>query len=136
MINQDNFDFSFSGLKTAVLNIIKNQKITNSLISNQLAFEIQESITDVLVAKTLKAAKYYKVKSILVGGGVAANSRLREKFMSVVSSRQSVVKFFIPDKKFCTDNAATIASAAFFNYNPIPWQKIKTDPGLTFGDQW
>jgi tRNA A37 threonylcarbamoyltransferase TsaD len=106
MLNQDNFDFSFSGLKTAVLNIVnesiysssasvaeKQQKVEKSqvldspaksgvarTIRTKLAFELQEAITDVLVFKTLKAAKKYQVKSILVGGGVAANSRLREKF--------------------------------------------------------
>jgi len=121
MINDDNFDFSFSGLKTAVLNIVKNTKLTNSLITNQLAYEIQEAITDVLIKKTLKAAEKYKVKSILVGGGVAANQRLREKFNEIAG---------FPPLELCTDNGSIIASAAYFNYHPIHWQKIKADPGL------
>lgn len=138
MINQNNFDFSFSGLKTAVLNIVKNKP--NSLISqltNQLAYEFQEAITDVLVAKTLKATKKYQVNSILVGGGVAANVRLREKLKLKAKSPpvgqaglKLSAKIFIPDKNFCTDNAAPVASFAYFNYKPIPWQKIKADPGL------
>jgi len=154
MINDDSFDFSFSGLKTAVLNRIKNTKLTNPLITNQLAFEIQEAIADVLVKKTLKAAEKFNVKSILIGGGVAANDRLREKlkldtrcpsFGSGNSTRliqpcskpdpsagrqMPDARLFVPDKKFCTDNAAMIASAAYFNYHPVPWQKIKADPGL------
>ncbi len=131
MINDDSFDFSFSGLKTAVLNRIKNTKLTNPLITNQLAFEIQEAIADVLVKKTLKAAEKYKVKSILVGGGVAANSRLREKFNATMKQcNNETIKLFISEKKFCTDNGSVIASTAYFNYKPIPWQKIKADPGL------
>ena len=134
MINQENFDFSFSGIKTAVLNILKNYQLS-AINYQQLSYEIQESITDVLVDKTIKAAQKHRVKSILIGGGVAANDRLREKLKSVVSCQLSVVKLFIPDKKFCTDNAAGIASAAYFNYHPIPWQKIKADPGLEITDK-
>ena len=134
MLNQDNFDFSFSGIKTAVLNLLKTQS-TNSLIANQLAYEIQDAITDVLVKKTLKAAEKYKVKSILIGGGVAANSRLREKFKLLVTGSQFPVNLFFPKKRFCTDNAASIASTAYFNYHPIPWQNIKADPGLEITDK-
>ena len=135
MINDDNLDFSFSGLKTAVLNKIKTMKQLSNETIKQLSYEIQEAITDVLVKKTLKAAEKYKVKSILVGGGVAANSRLREKFESIVNSQLSKVKLFIPNKKFCTDNAAVIASNAFFNFKPIPWRKIKANPGLEIIDK-
>jgi N6-L-threonylcarbamoyladenine synthase len=127
MVTQDNLDFSFSGIKTAVLNLTKKQQLTTKNL-NLMAFEIQEAITDVLVAKTFKAAEKYQVKSILIGGGVAANSRLREKFTTY--DQKLTTKLFIPDKKFCTDNAASIASTAFFNYHPIPWQKIKADPEL------
>jgi len=120
MLNQDNFDFSFSGLKTAVLRATKANK-------PYLAWEIQEAITDVLVAKTLKASKKYQAKSILVGGGVAANSRLREKFAKSAN-------VFIPDPKLCTDNGAVIATAAYFNKKFTPWQKIKPNPGLEITD--
>jgi N6-L-threonylcarbamoyladenine synthase len=126
MLDQDNFDFSFSGLKTAVLNLVKTKKQT----TNQLAFEIQEAICDVLVAKTLKAAQKYQVNSILIGGGVAANQRLRDKFYLKANSLKLVAKIFIPNKNLCTDNAACIAAAAYFNYRPVPWQKIKADSGL------
>lgn len=116
MINQKNYDFSFSGLKTAVMNLSRTQNLEPS----HLAFELQEAITDVLVKKTLKAAEEFKVKNILLAGGVAANKRLREKLPSALA----------PDFKFCTDNAAYIASAAYFNFNPVSWEKISADSGL------
>lgn len=129
MINENNFDFSFSGLKTAVLYRLKKEKPIN----HSWAAEIQEAITDILVEKTLRAAKKFKVKSILIGGGVAANQRLRKKFQSSILDLGPSIKLFIPDKKLCTDNAAVIASAAFFNYQPVPWSKIKPNPSLEIG---
>lgn len=129
MINQDNFDFSFSGLKTAVLNICRGG-VSPSI--PQLAHEIQEAITDVLVAKTIHAAKKFKVKSILIGGGVAANKRLQEKFRSVAGAAPcGRPQLFVPQARLCTDNAAYIATCAYFNYKPVPWKQIKPDPGLT-----
>lgn len=113
MINEKGFDFSFSGLKTAVA----NRRQENP---QHLAFELQEAITDVLVAKTLLAAEKFKPKSILLAGGVAANRRLRTKFPQP--------RF--PAVNLCTDNATYIASAAFFNYHPISISKIDADPGL------
>lgn len=121
LIDQDNYDFSFSGLKTAVLREVASNKERPSA---KLAAEIQEAIVDVLVAKTLRATKEYRPKSLLLGGGVAANSRLREKI-------ESAPGLFIPRPKFCTDNAAVIASCAFYNYGPVPWQKISANPELT-----
>ncbi len=113
MINEKSFDFSFSGLKTAVL-YRKNED------PNGMAFELQEAITDVLVKKTLLAAEKFKVKNILLAGGVAANKRLREKLPQAIC----------PPINLCTDNAAYIASAAFFNYEPVSWKQIQADPGL------
>ena len=134
MINEDNFDFSFSGLKTAVIrevnNLKNNQQFSHEAIQ-QLSFEIQEAITDVLVEKTIRAAQKYKVKSILLSGGVAANQRLREKFSLALSSQNFTGSFFVPQPKLCTDNAAFIASGAFFHYQPTPWSAIKVNPDLT-----
>lgn len=135
MIDDDNFDFSFSGLKTSVVNLVKKQKVIDV---PALAYEIQEAITDVLVAKTLRAAQKYQVKSILLAGGVAANKRLREKFISqllqsnklCLSILHSPFQFWCPPPKLCTDNAAYIAACAYSNYQPVPWEKIKVNPGL------
>jgi len=132
MMREDNLDFSFSGLKAAVMREINKLKSMNKWTNKtvmQFAFEIQEAITDVLVEKTLRAAKQYKVKSILLGGGVAANSRLHEKF-SVLSSQFSVA-LHVPPAQLCTDNAAYIASFAYFNYKPIHWSQIQAQPSLS-----
>lgn len=115
MVHDNNFNFSFSGLKTAVL----YRKGENP---SYLAWELQEAVTDVLVKKTLAAAEKYHPKSILLAGGVAANKRLREKLPQAT----------FPPINLCTDNAVYIASAAFFNYKPVPLEKINADPSLDF----
>jgi len=133
MINENNFDFSFSGLKTAVLkevNELKNKKQFNQKTIFQLALGAQESITDVLVEKTLRAAKKYQVKSILLAGGVVANPRLREKFKQSVISCQLSINLFTPPPSLCTDNATFVAACADFNYHPVPWQKLQANPSL------
>ena len=131
MIDQKNFEFSFSGLKTAVLkeaSQLKTMKQFSHLAIQELAYEIQEAITDVLVEKTLRAAQKYKVKSILLAGGVAANDLLRKKLLA--NNYQPSAKFFVPPKNLCTDNAAIVASCAYFNYKPVSWQKIQANPSL------
>lgn len=140
MISEENFDFSFSGLKTAVINEVKKLKNNlprrqagqqySNLAIYQLSHEIQEAIADVLVTKTIHAAEKYKVKSVLLSGGVAANLRLREKFSCGAGSR-SAGQLLIPSPHLCTDNAAMVASCAYFNNKPMLWQKITTQPGLT-----
>ena len=117
MINSKDFDFSFSGLKTVVANSPRDNP-------NYLAYELQEAITDVLVTKTRRAAEKYQVKNILLAGGVAANKRLREK----------IPEALCPPIELCTDNAAYIASAAFFNYKEVPWHKVNADPSLQTAD--
>ncbi len=132
MINSKDLNFSFSGLKTAVLrevNRLKSLKKLNDETIQQLAYEIQESITDVLVKKTLNAAKQYKVKSILLGGGVAANKRLTEKFKFQISNFK--FQIFIPPPALCTDNAAYIGSFAYFHNHPVPWKDLSAQPDLT-----
>jgi len=123
MIHEDNFDFSFSGLKTAVLNEVKKQKKPNLPF---LAYEIQEAITDVLVAKTKKAAEKYQIKSILLAGGVTASPRLREKITKALLGYD----LFIPQPQLCTDNATFVAACAYFNFHPIPFSKIQADSSL------
>ena len=135
MINDKNYDFSFSGLKTAVLRqglrLSSAERPQDKLSKEKramLSYEIQEAITDVLVAKTIRAAREFQVKSILLSGGVAANSRLREKFK--LSIRHTPFAIYQPPPRLCTDNATYIAACAYFNPKSIPWQKVKVDPGL------
>lgn len=130
MINEDNFDFSFSGLKTAVLRTVNENKFGKE----QLAAEVQEAILDVLVKKTLDAVKKFKPKSLLLAGGVSANARLREKFESEIESRKLDVEFRVPNPKLCTDNAVYIAAYAFFNNKPASLNKISANAELTIVD--
>jgi len=134
MISKDNLTFSFSGLKTAVMreiNRLKLLKQLNNRTIQQIAYEIQESITDVLVEKTLTAVKKYKVKSVLLGGGVAANKRLTDKFRLKIENFKLKINLHIPPSSLCTDNAAYIGSFAYFHNKPVPWQKIQAQPDLT-----
>jgi N6-L-threonylcarbamoyladenine synthase len=119
MLKDQNYDFSFSGLKTAVLYNHKNQpeKVKRSLeYIQEMCFEIQQSIIDVLIKKTIKAAKDFKVKTIILGGGVAANTELRKQFGERIKKETPNIKFYLPALQFCTDNAAMIGVAAYFNY--------------------
>lgn len=120
------FDFSFSGLKTAVVNLVSNKALTDEEVS-KFAAEIQEAIVDSLLIKTLKATEKYQVKDLLLGGGVAANTRLVEKAKEKFSG-----KVHAPAPKLCIDNGAMISSAAFFNYKPVSWEEISADSGLFF----
>lgn len=116
MIDQKNYDFSFSGLKTAVLYTIKNneQRTANSKFVREVCAEAQQAIIDVLINKTLRAAKEYKAKTIVLAGGVAANKELRKQLAMNIEQRTMNSKFLIPDLKLCTDNAAMIAMTGYF----------------------
>jgi N6-L-threonylcarbamoyladenine synthase len=135
MIHQKNYDFSFSGLKTAVLYDFQSRTEEERRAKKYLqtmAFEIQQAIIDVLIYKTIRAAKDYKVKSIILGGGVAANDELRRQFILHLKSKILNLNFFVPPKKFSTDNAAMIALTAIFHRKKATknWQKIKADANL------
>lgn len=129
MMAEHNFDWSFSGLKTAVLRTVEDNKKRYS--RERLAAEVQEAIVDVLVEKTLNAVKKFKPKSLLLAGGVSANLRLREKFKSEIKFRNLKVDFRFPVPNLCTDNAAYIASCAFFNHSPQPWKNLSVNPDLS-----
>ena len=128
MLTDKNLEFSFSGLKTAFLNEFKKRSGQN--IQKELAYELQEAVTDVLTEKTARAVLKYQPKSLLVAGGVSANKKLREKLTSMVQSRYPNLTTFIPPIGLCTDNATYIASAAFFNRKVVAWEKVDADPGL------
>ena len=138
MIDQKNYDFSFSGLKTAVLYLTKNlgpKKIKNPKIKANICTEVQQSIIDVLISKTIKAAKEYKAKSIILGGGVAANEELRKQFNLQLTTYNPQLIFLVPAKKFCTDNAAMIGVAGYFGFlkgKQKPPEKIKAEANLAF----
>jgi len=113
MMDDATCDFSFSGLKTAFLTYAKKHSIDDSTINHVLA-SFQEAICDVLVFKTFKAARRSNVKRIVVGGGVAANGRLRQVFME--RAGREGFEVMISSPQFCTDNGAMIASLASFYF--------------------
>lgn len=118
LMTSGDFDFSFSGLKTAVLKVAKSSKS-----KAEIASSFQKAVVDVLVHKTLLSAKKFKAKSIVLAGGVAANQALRKQLREM-----SKIPVFIPPINLCTDNGAFIASYAFFNFNSRPWNKVKAEP--------
>ena len=110
MLSDDSFDFSFSGLKTAVLYYLKG--IGGTLTDDTLcsiAASFQDAVVEILVEKTLRAASWSGVKSVMLAGGVASNTRLRQKLRERASEENLSV--FIPSPILCTDNAAMIAAA-------------------------
>ncbi|OGY25541.1 MAG: tRNA (adenosine(37)-N6)-threonylcarbamoyltransferase complex transferase subunit TsaD [Candidatus Woykebacteria bacterium RBG_16_43_9] len=124
------YDFSFSGLKTATVNLVNQlseSKPLNATTKYDLAASVQEAIVDVLVEKTIRATKEYNVNNIVLGGGVAANKHLRAKMTSEYGGG---VCFSSP--KFAIDNGAMIASAAYFNFKPVKWDKVKADGAILF----
>ena len=111
-LNDESYNFSFSGLKSAVINLTHNAKQRKEeIIPEDLACSFQEVALDVLVGKTIKAAKDYNVKEIIVAGGVSANKGLRKKL-----TEESPIKVLFPPMSYCTDNAAMIASAGRVMY--------------------
>jgi len=140
MINSKDYDFSFSGLKTAVLYDFKKRPASVKTTAGkprkeyirEMAKEIQQAIIDVLIKKTIKAAKDYRAKSIILGGGVAANKELRKQFNYKLRTINYKLNFLVPPRKFCTDNAVMIGIAGYFNRGKASknWKKIKVDANL------
>ena len=111
MIDSRDFDFSFSGLKTAVLYLVKKLPELTPGIKAQICREFQQAVVDVLIAKTLKAAQKYKPKTIILGGGVAANQELRKQIKKELSKKFPKTPLCLPEIRFTGDNAAMIAAA-------------------------
>ena len=113
MFHDDNYDFSFSGLKTAVINFVRTHKeeIGRSVTVQDIAASFQEAVVDVLVGKTLRAAEDTETEDVWLAGGVAANKPLREKMKSECERRG--LRFFTPAFILCTDNAGMIARAGY-----------------------
>ncbi len=113
MIDSNDFNFSFSGLKSHVINLNHNMKQRKEEINvENFCASFQDAVTDVLVAKTIKAKEQYKVKQIVVAGGVAANSGLRKKMKENITD----IPVLFPNMKYCTDNAAMISIAGYHKF--------------------
>jgi N6-L-threonylcarbamoyladenine synthase len=123
-LGKSSFDFSFSGLKTSFKNFLSSKSdgfIKDNL--NDIAASFQEAIVDVLLLKAFHAVKDYSVKNLVVSGGVAANSRLRERFFKM--GEEKGVNVYIPSKILCTDNAAMIGIAGYFELIDSNFQDLR-----------
>ena len=135
---QDTLDFSFSGIKTALLHIAQDRGlypypkdgVDQERLVCELAAAFQESVVDVISAKLVDMAAKYKVKGLVLGGGVTANSRLREEAV-----KRSPMPVIIPPPVLCTDNGAMIAACAYFQYQQGDQYglELDIDPSLSLG---
>ena len=135
---KDTLDFSFSGIKTALLHMAQDRGIYPSpedradqeRLVRELASAFQESVVDVISAKTVEMAAKYKVKGLVLGGGVTANARLREEIV-----KRSPLPVIIPPPILCTDNGAMIAACGYFQYQrgEETSMDIDVNPGLPLG---
>ena len=129
---KDNFNFSFSGLKTSVLNWVEKQSPTFLLTNlNDIVASIQMSIVDILVKKTSEAAIKFNMNKIIVAGGVSANSCLRSEMQKKCSSLS--IDVFFPKMQFCMDNAAMIGAAAIEKYKRKEFADLKLNAFSTKG---
>jgi len=115
MLNSGDFNFSFSGLKTAVLYTLKKIPPLTDRIKKEIAHEFQEAVADVLTEKTIRASKYYKVKTILVGGGVSANTRLNEVLTERLGEKMPDTTLYFAPRELTGDNALMIAVAGYMH---------------------
>ncbi|MCT4597336.1 MAG: tRNA (adenosine(37)-N6)-threonylcarbamoyltransferase complex transferase subunit TsaD [Vallitalea sp.] len=114
-LEDDSYDFSFSGVKSAVLNYINKCKMKEEKINKaNIAASFQSAVVDVIVDKTIKAAKKLGLNKVALAGGVAANSRLREEMKKACEKEQ--ISIYYPSIVYCTDNAAMIGVAAYYEY--------------------
>ena len=135
-LEEDSYDFSFSGLKSAVLNYVNKQKMMGGeIVPEDIAASFQQSVVEVLVGKTIKAAKANGVKKIALAGGVASNSTLRAKMQEACEKNGFTLS--IPSPILCTDNAAMIGCAAYYEYmaGVRDGLDLNANPSLRLGDR-
>ncbi len=114
-LDDDSYNFSFSGLKSAVINLVHNEKQRGREINQKdMASSFQNRVVEILTKKTLRALKEYDVHNLIVAGGVAANKGLRERLAKECSAND--IHLTVPEIKYCTDNAAMIGAAGYFAY--------------------
>lgn len=142
LLNKNNFDFSFSGLKTAVLYETKKHPdlLKNKEYIATACHEFQQAVIDVLVSKTIRAAEKYKPKTIMLAGGVSANKELREQMGFAIKKFLPNTRYQMPDINLSGDNAAMIAAAAYYRWQKMSgikkkcplenWKKITADANL------
>jgi N6-L-threonylcarbamoyladenine synthase len=135
MIEKPGYEFSFSGLKTALLYQLQKDKDWQNRV-DEYCYEFERAVVEVLVHKTIKAAQKFGVSTVMLAGGVAANSTLREVLNEKVKTKLAKASLLIPDLKYTTDNAAMVATNGYFRFKngfSTSYQQVKADPNLTFG---
>lgn len=136
MLRSKNYDFSFSGLKTAVLYLLRGhpELLKSRRGKAAVAKEFQNAVVDVLVAKTIRAARQYRVKTVMIGGGVSANEKLRAELGEALRRSCPGTSYLAPSLSLTGDNALMIALAGYFNRNKKSAQKnIRADPAMRLG---
>ena len=114
-LDDNSYNFSFSGLKSAVINLVHNEEQRgNEIRTADLATSFQNRAIEVLTKKTMRAVKEYQVKHLLIAGGVSANKILRNRFQELCLENN--IELTVPQMKYCTDNAAMIGAAGYFAY--------------------
>jgi len=128
LLNEDNLDMSFSGLKSALSKTVTSLGRIDEETRDILAWEFSEAAIEILISKTMKAVEKYQPKSVLMAGGVAANKQLRERLKTNVESFNK--KFFCPELKYCGDNAAMVGAVAILAPNEVKVAELKPDPSI------
>ena len=110
MIHSDDFDFSYAGLKTAVRNLVGDKKLTEDE-KNAIARDFEDAAIESLYAKTIKAINHFNINTLIIGGGVSANTFLRKTFTEGLLSTHPHIEVYLPHKHLSTDNSVMIALA-------------------------
>ncbi len=131
LLQDQSFDFSFSGLKTEVARFVKTQKLTPE-ITNDICRATQDAIVKVVAHKTVKAMRKYSTSTLLIGGGVAANTSLRNTLAENAKVNDVNLHLFAPRPDYCADNAAMIGARALLGEKAIAWSSTKALPELYF----
>jgi N6-L-threonylcarbamoyladenine synthase len=129
LLNEDNLDMSFSGLKAAISKIVTGLGNIDEETRDMLAWEFSEAVMEILIKKTMMAVEMYKPKSVLMAGGVAANKQLREELRLEIEKTGR--KFFCPELKYCGDNAAMVGVVAILAPHEVKAVELKPDPSVT-----
>lgn len=136
LLDDGSYDFSFSGVKTAAMNLLHNMnQVGRQVPREDFAASLQEAVVDVLVQKSLQAVEEKRVNTLFISGGVAANSRLRACL--VEAGKEMGIAVYAPPLELCTDNAAMIASAGYYRLRRgevSPWS-LNAEPGLRLGER-
>ena len=130
MLTSKDCDFSFSGLKTAVLYHIQDKEI-NDNERNEIAYAFEDAVTEVLVKKTLRAVSEHGAQTLILGGGVSANTHIRRSFAEAIAGDYPHIALYLPSPKLTTDNAIMIALVAYAKKDQVSEKEIQAEGNLS-----